>query len=479
MKKILLTLLFIPWQTACRESFLDLQPLSNANVKSFYNSEADMIAAINGAYAGLQATGVYREIFWVAEVRSDNTEQDAGGTGLSLPLEQIDRFDLDATNSVVANTWRDHYVVIARSNAILDRIDRVTMREERKKQVGGEARFLRALMYFNLVRLFGDVPLATKEFTNTEDAYGLGRTPAEQVYTQIINDLKEAETALPVRHTANNDIGRVTSGAAKTLLGKVYLTRKQYTEAAVKLKEVIDSRTYELLPAYRDVFAVSNGNHKESVFEVQFKAGGIGQGLNWANNFAPRGIPTSIIATGGGLGFNKPTADIERAFETGDLRKEISMATGYTGSNGSFVAAPYVRKWIPSTPITVAGDTDNNFMVLRYADVLLMYAEVLNETGKSAEALTYLNQIRQRAGLAALTELAQPALRLAIEKERRVELAFENHRWFDLLRTGRAVEVMRAAFPQFEGRVGKQLLYPIPQTQIDINPTVIKQNPGY
>jgi len=479
MNKLLIALILLGGLSSCRESFLDLQPLSNANVRSFYSNEADMQAAINGAYAGLQAAGVYREIYWLAEVRSDNTEQGAGGTGLSLPLEQIDRFELEATNATVANAWRDHYVVIARTNAILDRIDGVRMREEKKKQLQGEAKFLRALMYFNLVRLFGDVPLTIQEFTNTEAAYSLGRTPTEQVYAQIIKDLQEAETSLPAQYAASADLGRATRGAATALLGKVYLTHKQYAEAATKLKELIDSGVYVLLPNYRDVFAVANANHRESVFEVQYKAGGIGQGLNWANQFAPRGVPTSIIATGGGNGFNQPTADMEKAYEPGDLRKEVSMAAGYTTGTGAFVAAPYVRKWIPSTPITIAGDTDNNFIVLRYADVLLMQAEALNETGRTAEALPFLNQVRRRAGLEALAGLTQAGMRLAVEKERRVELAFENHRWFDLVRTGRAVEVMTAAFPSFAGRVQSQLLYPIPQTQIDINPAIIKQNPGY
>jgi hypothetical protein len=270
-------------------------------------------------------------------------------------------------------------------------------------------------------------------------------------------------------------------------LGKVYLTQRNFAQAAATLKEVIDQAAenkYMLLPNYADVFRVTNENHRESIFDVQFKKGGTGEGSPFTNQFAPRASGTIVTKVGPGLGYNIPTQDMDDAYEPGDLRKAVSMSAGYM--NGStFVASKYVTKYL-DVPFQ-ANDADNNWPVLRYADVLLMYAEALNEQGFVADgpAFDYLNQVRARAGLPARTAVnADPALqvadqaafRLAVEQERRVELAFENHRWFDLVRTGRAIDVMAAHGIAIEPY---QLLYPAPQSQIDINPAIITQNPGY
>jgi tetratricopeptide (TPR) repeat protein len=377
------------------------------------------------------------------------------------------------TNSYLNDNWNHHYQCINRSNAIIGRIGSVNFTSEAtKNQYLGEALFLRGLAYFNLVRIYGDVPLVTKEISS-EEAYALKKTPADEVYTAIVSDLTQAGGLLPDSYSGSN-AGRAASGAAKSLLGKVYLTRKQYSEAARVLKEVIDGGQYALLPGYADVFRVENANHKESIFEVQYKANSQGRGSPFATLFTPRTGNAGILLTGQGAtqGYNRPTQDMINAYQTGDLRKEASLSATWT--DGARVNNdPYIKKYLSRQ--SNVSDGDANWIVLRYADVLLMYAEALNELGRAGEALPFLNQIRVRAGLASLNGLNQAQMRLALEQERRLELAFEGHRWFDLVRTGRAIAVMNSkGFSISE----KDLLYPLPQSQIDINPE-IKQNTGY
>ena len=333
-------------------------------------------------------------------------------------------------------------------------------------------------MYFNLVRFFGDVPLILTEITDPLQGYDYGRTPAADVYAQIIKDLSEAEAILPATYTGA-DVGRATSGASKSLLGSVYLTQKNYASALGKFKEVVDGGTYSLLPNYADLFKPANKNSKESIFEVQYKKGNIGEGSSYANSYAPTNSGNAVIAFGGG-GNNIPTADLESSYEPGDLRKAVSLATSYTNASGVKVDAYYIKKY--ADPPVVANDSEDDWYVLRYADVLLMYAETLNETGKTADALTYLNQVRKRAGLANKTITTQAEMRLALEQERRVELAFEGHRWFDLVRTDRAIPVLNAKAAAIGIKTPlttNNLLFPIPQSQIDINPGKITQNLGY
>jgi hypothetical protein len=303
------------------------------------------------------------------------------------------------------------------------------------------------------------------------ESYSYLRRPVAEVYAQIIKDLTEAASKLPISSTGT-DIGRATQGAAKGLLGKVYLTRKSYAEAARVLKEVIDAGTYQLLQNYADLFRDANAHNRESIFEVAYKSNSQGRGNTFATLFAPRTGGVAVTGQGASQGYNRPTRDMITAYEAGDSRKPASLAESWM--NGSTVVNdPYVRKYM--TQLQSPNDGDANWIVLRYADVLLMYAEALNEQNQSAQALPFLNQVRKRAGLADVTASGQTALRTALENERRVELAFEGHRWFDLLRTGRALEVMRE-----KGKTvsDKDLLFPIPQQQRDINPA-LTQNPGY
>lgn len=469
--------------SGCKKEFLDLAPISQQNGNNFYRTAEDMKNALSAVYASLQYTGLYySSMHIIGDLRSDNTEITNPAAGADM--QAVDQFTNNAVNSISNTTWNGHYQGIQAANIVIHKIDAVNMAAGLKAQYKAEAQFLRALMYFNLVRIFGDVPLVKDIINNPQDGYKYGRETTAKVYEQIIEDLKAAEQSLPYEY-ATADIGRATKGAAMSLLGKVYLTQKSWALAAQKLKEVIDAAAqtkYQLIASYANIYGVANENNRESIFEVQFRKGASGEGSPYTNQFAPIGSGTAVVSIGNPLGQNIPTANMNTAYEAGDLRKAASMRNSYVLS-GATVNHNYIIKYagVPAANL----DSDNNWIVLRYADVLLMYAEALNEQGYVANgpAFTYLNQVRTRAGLAAKTSTNantalqvadQAAFRLAVEQERRVELAFEGHRWFDLVRTGRAVTVL--------GGLGMQphhVLFPIPQTQIDINPSLISQNQGY
>lgn len=462
---------------ACKDEFLELAPISSANTSTFYKTSSDMLQAVNGAYSALQLRGQYGTYYIVSEIPSDDTAPPLSGS--ITDQDEFDKFYLRTTNPLLAERWSDGYRGIYRCNTVLNRIASVPMDEMLKKRITGEAKFLRALMYFNLVRVFGDVPLVVKEITDTNEGYAYGRDPAAEVYAQIIRDLSEAESVLPPNHTGANS-GRATNGAAKALLGKVYLTLKRFPEAVAKLKEVADLETsgiYGLMPTYAEVFKTANKNGKESVFAVQYRKGNLGEGSGFANLYAPQVSGNAVIAFGGD-GNNRPTADLEKAYEVGDVRRDVSMATSYINAQGVKVDFYHVKKY--ADPPVTKYDSEDNWPVIRFADVLLMYAESLNETGRTEEALPLLNRIRTRATLAGKGSLTQLEMRLALENERRVELAFEGHRWFDLVRTGRALEVLNAkaqAIGITTKLTANNLVLPVPQSQIDVNPSLIRQNP--
>ncbi len=482
-KKQLAFLVIILMTTACGEDYLDLRPVSQANVTNFYQTPEDMTNAVWGVYAILQQYGMYGFAMMVAgENRSDNVTNTLKGNAYA----DFDDFVVATNNSIISDLWNTHFAGIYRANVVLARIENVPMSEQLKNRYVAEVKFLRGLMYFNLVRIFGDVPLVLTEPVAIEEGYSHTRTPTDQVYQQIIQDLSEAAQELPVSYSGN-DIGRATQGAALALLGKVHLTTQDFQAASITLKQVIDLGVYQLLPDYAALWDPANANHAESVFEVQYKKGGLGEGSRYPNEAAPRQSAAAVVEIGGGQGVYIPEENIINAYEADDLRKEISLAEGYTSGEGNYIPDPYILKLIDQ-PFQ-AYDSDVNWTLLRYADVLLMYAEALNELGYEADgnAFTYLNMIRERVGLPAKTSdntnsdlrvTSQSELRMAIEQERRVELAFEGHRWFDLVRTGRYMEVMNARGYAFIIEEYHKV-FPIPQAQIDINPDVLVQNPGY
>ena len=468
------------WLSACNSDFLSVVPETERTVANFYKTAADFNTAVVGTYATFKNAGLYGNgagsLIWMGEVSTDNTDYGYTRTPVSAIGFEIEDLNYSLSNTYFRDAWIGHYQGIGRANGILDRIGDANFDATLKNQYEGEARFLRAMFYFNLVRLFGDVQLVTSEINDPYGTAKITRSPAADVYALIVSDLMAAEEKLPATITAAN-AGRASKWAAKSLLGKVYLTQKQYDKAAAKLKEVIDANTYSLMPNYADVFAASTSfaANKETILAVQYKGGQIGQGGNFYSQWTPFGAlsPDFGVTGGPGDGINRPTADLIAAYEPGDIRKTASIATSYKDAQGKVFNEPYPVKF-RQTGI-IRGESDVDYPILRYADVLLMYAEALNEQGQTPAALPFLNQIRKRAGLTDSKAATQADVRLAIEQERRVEFAFESKRWFDLVRTGRFVPVMMA-----KGYAVKpyQVLYPIPQRELDLNKS-LAQNQGY
>lgn len=485
LKYNLIAIALLGFSFSSCSDFLEQNPQTDLSENDFYRTADDILSAVNGAYSSLQEGDIYGNWYVFGEIPSDNTRNQLSGSVTTQ--NEFDQFYIDTQNSMIANFWKAAYKVINRTNTILGRIDGIEINTELANRYKLECKFIRALMYFNLVRVYGDVPLVLKEISISE-SYDILREPKENVYNQIIADLKEAQD-LPVSYSTAED-GRATQGAAKALLANVYMTLHKYAEAETILAEIINSGRYSLLEntpgslnidGYKNVFSPVNHNSKEGIFEIQFLKGGYGEGSNYANNFAPENSGTNVVAVGGTGGNNIPEMDIYNAYEEGDLRRDFSMSLGYYDNrkNNEWVESRYVCKFM-DVPYQ-NNDASNNYPVIRYADVILMYAEALNQNGKTAEACKYLNMTRRRGFGYQTTETSPVDLQttdkaqfaLMVEQERRVELAFENHRWFDLIRTGRAVEVMRSkGFSLNE----TNLICPIPQKQIDVNPKLTQND---
>ena len=485
LKYNLIAIALLGFSFSSCSDFLEQNPQTDLSENDFYKTADDILSAVNGVYSSLQEGDIYGNWYVFGEIPSDNTRNQLSGSVTTQ--NEFDQFYIDTQNSMIANFWKAAYKVINRTNTVLGRIDGIEINTELANRYKLECKFIRALMYFNLVRVYGDVPLVLKEISISE-SYDILREPKENVYNQIIADLKEAQ-GLPVSYSTAED-GRATQGAAKALLADVYMTLHKYAEAETILAEIINSGRYSLLEntpgslnidGYKNVFSPVNHNSKEGIFEIQFLKGGYGEGSNYANNFAPENSGTNVVAVGGTGGNNIPEMDIYNAYEEGDLRRDFSMSLGYYDNrkNNEWVESRYVCKFM-DVPYQ-NNDASNNYPVIRYADVILMYAEALNQNGKTAEACKYLNMTRRRGFGYQTTETSPVDLQttdkaqfaLMVEQERRVELAFENHRWFDLIRTGRAVEVMKSkGFSLNE----TNLICPIPQKQIDVNPKLTQND---
>ncbi len=497
MKKIIILFGLIGLsQTSCQDDFLTIVPETSLSSAIFFTSEADFQQAVNGAYVPLRPI-VDNEAWLLGEMHSDNTYFARNYLfGATEQQEDIADFAIPSdggvtTNVHVRNQYQLDYQIIARANQVLAEIDEVEFDPASKDNLRGQSLFLRGYAYFELVRYFGSVPLHLTPVTERSEA-ALPLSPAEDIYAQIIQDVSAAASLLPPK--SEQEAGRATSGAAKTLLANVYIVREQWAEAETLLREVVNSNEYALMPDYADAFSTNtaNKNNMESVFEVQFKEGADGLNGDFLYSFMPRPIAAEELVTITGTadpqpltgeGNNIPTPDIIAAYEEGDLRQEASVdyitIEGSVWSDGTY---PYIKKFAEEH--SFHNNHGMNWPVYRYSEVLLFLAEALNEQGKTAEAATYLNQVRARAGLGE----AQGDLGEAIFRERRVELAFENKRWFDLVRTGRAIETITAygnrilanpqayyypeglAEPRSNAFSNISLLYALPAEEADLSP---------
>ncbi|MDP5172536.1 MAG: RagB/SusD family nutrient uptake outer membrane protein [Bacteroidia bacterium] len=476
---------------AC-EGFLDRQPLDQLTEGSFYKTASDANRALLSVYTPMMDVEWSGKGWMITEIPSDNTQ--AGG--LDPDFTPIDNFTVASDNLPIANYWAVHYRQIVLANVAIEKVSGMEIEEELKESFVAEARFLRAVAYFDLVRIYGAVPLVTKAPVYGDDLLP-SRTPVAEVYAFIASDLEYAAERLPVKWDGVN-VGRATAGAAMAYLAKVYLTTREYVKARDNARKVIDLGVYALMDDFADNFELeTSDNNKESVFQVQYTGcGSSNTGNALQAFFAPwgEGITKdrdgwgSQIPTGPQL--SNPGTTIFDAFETGDLRIKPTIMTpnahypsvnpgdgGYTyPSAGASATQINIKKYvIGSGPNVCFMSTPQNVHLVRYSDVLLTYAESIMEieggVSSNPAALQAFNEVRNRAGLASLTVIDKAT----VLRERRTEFAFEGQRWFDLLRSGRAVEIL-----SLHGKKpnAEKLLFPIPDSEIKINPN-LTQNPGY
>jgi len=500
LKKVITILLVLFLFSSCSTDFFDKENPTQLGEGTFYKTEKQVDQAVIGIYGQLQ--GIISNQWLFTEFITDNTTLhfNEGDRGWAPSIESLEYWQMNSNTANVYDLYRDTYSVIGNINTTLlklsetEEIDAAT-----KSKFEGELKFFRAYYYFLLTEYFGDAIILTEPVSNPSNAFQFARSPISEVYALIESDLDFAVSSLP-NTVPLAQAGRVTMGTALTLQGKVWLTRKDFAKAKASLDQVVALGTYSLVPNYADIFDPNNKNNAESIFEVQFQGGNdLGESSGFIYNFYPRdtqGEVTGFPGVSGG-GWNIPTNDIINDYEAGDLRKDVSLSEGYTSVDGDFVPVPFIEKFHHTH--SIQGRQDDNWPVFRYADVLLMLAEAINEqSGPTAAAYAYVNQIRNRAGLADISGMAQDQFRVALLHERRIELAFENHRWFDLKRTLSTAELVnllnahglaeRANPTTPRGSVdfalgdyiftANELLLPIPEREIIVNPNLV-QNPGY
>ncbi|OGX84573.1 hypothetical protein BEN47_16020 [Hymenobacter lapidarius] len=473
--------------TSCGEKFLDEAPTDQVTDANFYKTTTDAIQATDAVYSELGKGGQYNYALWgIGDIGSDLSSTGGGGGGDGIEQQQLDRYgSIPATNPLTSRLWGGCYVGIGRANIVLQKVPAMQIDPAIQQRSIGEASFLRAKYYFDLVRAFGDVPLLTVPPTTLAEV-NVPRTPVVQVYAQIEKDLLDAVAKLPASYSGD-DLGRATKWAAAALLAKVYLTEGKLPEAATQARTVIASSGKALWDNYADNFKVANEYGKEALFEIGFISGRnqfTFDGLGFVGNefFGPRG---QGIVPQGGYGFNIPEADFVAGYEAGDLRRDVTIwKPGDVYPDGrvqpnSLPGSPNgfgVKKWFIGKVNTNIWDSELNIPVIRLAEVYLILAEAAGTTAEGREAI---NKVRRRAfGLPInaasprdlSASLGAQAFKEAVWRERKYELAFENDRWFDMKRTG---ELLR-----YRGVQPFNIVLPLPQSELDVN-TGLKQNPGY
>ncbi len=489
-KYLIFSLLFL---FACQKDLLEKSPIIGVTEDNFYKTEADAISAVNGAYAALQfelTPGGHFRWFW-GDVMSDDTEKGGSGPNDQPDLAALENFQGPTNTEYLDGEWAANYEGIYRANVVLDRVPAIDMDEVKKARILGEAKTIRAWFHFLQVTYFGNVPLVDRILAPSE--YGIGQSTPAEIWAFIETDLEESVAVLPTKSEYPlEDLGRITKGTAQGLLLKTYLFQSKWTEAKDIAEDIINSGEYSLVGDYSTIFSSGGENNAESVFEIQYMNA---SGGNWGRNNANEGTFSNVFQRARGqfegFGFNLPTQDLVdeffkegmedprlkfTIFREGDLMGDRGLFTKEaTGFPHDFYPKKYFNNKAEEAPF---GDPNpnggTNDRVIRYADVLLMHAEAAFHTGDEAASKTSLNKVRQRVNMRPITA-SGPSLLDAIYHERRVELGLEGHRFFDLVRTGRAASILGPL--GFREDVHKIL--PIPDSQIQASNGALNQNPGY
>jgi len=471
--------------TGCKKDFLDVAPQAQQQGQQFWQSQDDATKAVNAVYGKLRdwTLAAFAPIA-VESMGSDDAEKGSIPSDATF-MNNFDRFTLTSTEGQVSDFWTGEYQLVNLCNQVLDHVDTMKIDATLQARYLAEAKFIRAYAYFRLTRAFGGVPLRL-HLPKDPSEYNLPRASEDSCWNAIETDLTDAASVLPQSYPAA-DLGRATKGAALTLHAKVAMYRKEW-DKVLDLTNQVMGMGYSLFPNFEQQFRIPNENNSESIFEVQCQFSSSNTDASnsqYSQVQGDRSVNPSV-----GWGFNVPTQDLVNEFEAGDPRKDGTILfAGETTPEGDIVPQGasdepkmYNQKsYVPFALATITNQgADQNIRVLRYAEVLLMNAEAANELGNAAQAKSSLNALRQvrREGkdvLPDVTTTDQGALRNAIWHERRVELAFENDRFFDLIRQGRAATVLAA-----KGfTAGKNEHMPIPQNEIDLSGGLLTQNPGY
>ena len=468
---------------SCANEYLDVKPEGQITPAGYYSTPQRAQELVNAVYNDMLQWDEHT-FSWIgiSSISSDDAEKGSTPGDTGADKDKLDNFTESSTDISVNELWVANYRGITRANLALSVLPDIEIEESLKARLIGEAKFLRAYYYWNLVRTYGGVPLINSVIDPTNQAavnQAMVRASAGQVYNQIISDLECGMDSLWTKaEYQTTDVGRATQGAATGLLAKVYMYQKNWQKAYDLTQQVISSGEYALVPDYATIWREIGENSSESLFEVQAVGGPLALGVQQYTMV--QGVRPQF-----GWGFNTPTESLANDYEEGDPRRDATIIfPGETLWDGVEIDSVTVnpmynqKAYISITQETYNGDdaqTNKNLRILRYAEVLLINAEAANELGNSSGALNSLNQVRQRVGLPDVTEAGQAQLRQIIWHERRVELAMEHDRFYDLVRQGRAAEILGPL-----GFVsGRNEIFPIPQSQIDISNNLLTQNPGY
>ncbi|MDT0643084.1 RagB/SusD family nutrient uptake outer membrane protein [Zunongwangia sp. F363] len=478
MKKLIFTCSLLAL-FSCSDDFLDVPLEDRTPAEEFFVSQEDAIEATNAIYN--------QQLAWensgfpylaITEITSDNTEK-GSNPGDAAFLNDFNNFTFSSSAFVFNDYWTGQYRGINLANQVITNVPDISMDEDLKARLIAEAKFFRGYHYFNLVRAFGGVPIY--DGIPEDGLYNLPRNSEEEVYNFVISNLQDAAEDLPASYSAGNT-GRVTQAAAKGFLAKVYMYQENWNQVLTLTQEVM-GMGYELYPDYYELFRWQNEYNSEIILTINSTADGNCQANSQFGQV--QGVRGQF-----GWGFNSPTEDLAAAYEEQDVRRDASILfVGETTPEGDLITAGddpsnpqrYNQKIYVSSEFfrrnNCQENSDSNIVLLRYAEILLMNAEANMELGNIEAAQESLNAVRNRAGLEDVDVTDQQQLRMAIWHERRVELAMEGDRFFDLVRQGRAAEVLQANGAQFTAGVNE--VFPIPANQISLSNGMLEQNPGY
>lgn len=495
MKKIFIIAIISTLFISCSSDSLDQAPISSLGSNGFYSNPAEFESAINGTYSALRFYP--NNQFHLLEVRSDNMYA-ITGSGVRA-YEPINNFENTIeTNGYISDIWNTNYTGILRANTILEELnEEVVSDNATRNRMEGEAKFLRAFFFFDLVKTYGKVPLMDKVYSPSE-TLEIGRSPVSDVYDLIISDLQTATSLLPTSYGASQ-LGKATSWSAKALLGLVYLTRSgptygiegpgmdtnEYNLAIGLFDDVINNGPFDYVDDYASIFAYDNENNSEIIFDVQYNSGA-SEGASYPSITVPDGyLRANDAGFPNGEDTKRVSQDLIASYTDEDIRDDFNIINGYTDENDFFVGNDFYGKYLDlDNKGTDRFDWSLNYPVLRYTDIQLMRAEaiLMSNAGRQTDVDNAVNFIRNRAGLT--TTVSGVTIDELLE-EKRLEFACESKRWHDLIRTGKVIDVINAWIPdedtsnKMNSMEANYVIFPIPSNEITVKEGLYEQNPGY